>query len=155
MLPCQGKEFSFFFPLLSSSFHFCLRDNVTGLYFTQSMLAWNLRSSYLYLECWDFSIYHQTWIQSFGFNNSSSMFFFPGTILPLLIVSHFHELSIKATSYTKPAATVSGSPADAVPRTTGCVLATLTSQMPSLWPIYSFTSWQMALDVVVLKLETI
>lgn len=47
------------------------------------------------------------------------------------------------------------SPADAVPSTTGCVLATLTSQMPSLWPMYSFTSWHTALDVVVLKLETI
>ena len=46
-------------------------------------------------------------------------------------------------------------PADAVPSTTGCVLATLTSQMPSLWPMYSFTSWHTALDVVVWKLETI
>lgn len=27
--------------------------------------------------------------------------------------------------------------------------------MPSRWPTYSFTSWHAALDVVVLKLETI
>ena len=47
------------------------------------------------------------------------------------------------------------SPADAAPSTTGAVLATLTSQMPSLWPTYSFTSWHTARDVVVLKLETI
>lgn len=53
------------------------------------------------------------------------------------------------------AGVVPDSPADAVPSTTGCVLATLTSQMPSRWPMYSFTSWHTARDVVVLKLETI
>lgn len=46
-------------------------------------------------------------------------------------------------------------PADAVPRTTGCKRVTLTSQIPSLCPMYSFTSWQTALEVVVLKLDTI
>lgn len=46
-------------------------------------------------------------------------------------------------------------PADAVPSTTGCVLVTLRSQMPSLWPTYSLTSWHTALDVVALKLDTI
>lgn len=46
-------------------------------------------------------------------------------------------------------------PADAVPSTTGCVLVTLRSQMPSLWPTYSLTSWHTARDVVALKLDTI
>lgn len=46
-------------------------------------------------------------------------------------------------------------PADAVPSTTGCVLVTLRSQIPSLWPTYSLTSWHTALDVVALKLDTI
>lgn len=48
-----------------------------------------------------------------------------------------------------------GAPAEAVPSTTGCVLLTLRSQMPSRWPTYSLTSWQVALDVVALKLDTI
>lgn len=46
-------------------------------------------------------------------------------------------------------------PAEAVPSTTGCVLVTLRSQIPSLWPTYSLTSWHTALDVVALKLDTI
>lgn len=48
-----------------------------------------------------------------------------------------------------------GGPAEAVPSTTGCVLLTLRSQMPSRCPTYSLTSWQVALDVVALKLDTI
>lgn len=46
-------------------------------------------------------------------------------------------------------------PAEAVPSTTGCVLLTLRSQMPSRCPAYSLTSWHVALDVVALKLDTI
>lgn len=48
-----------------------------------------------------------------------------------------------------------GRPAEAVPSTTGCVLLTLRSQMPSRCPTYSLTSWHVALDVVALKLDTI
>lgn len=47
-------------------------------------------------------------------------------------------------------------PAEAVPRTTGWVRATLRSQIPSLWPTYSLSSWHKARDpVVALKLDTI
>ena len=47
-------------------------------------------------------------------------------------------------------------PAEAVPRTTGCVRVTPRSQMPSLWPTYSFSSWQTAREpAVALKLDTI
>lgn len=50
---------------------------------------------------------------------------------------------------------MSAAPAEAVPSTTGCVLPTLRSQMPSRCPAYSLTSWHVALDVVALKLDTI
>ena len=46
-------------------------------------------------------------------------------------------------------------PAEAVPSTSGPVRLTLRSQMPSRWPAYSFSSWQTAREVVVLKLDTI
>ena len=47
-------------------------------------------------------------------------------------------------------------PAEAVPSTTGWVRVMPRSQMPSLWPTYSFSSWQIAREpVVALKLDTI
>lgn len=137
VLHAKAKPFLFSF-LLSSSFHFCLRDNMTGLYIT-AHAGLEREVLPLQLKCWAFGITTTPGSKSFGF---------------ITLPPHFMSYQSKP-HLNKPAATVSGSPADAVPRTTGWVFATLTSQIPSLWPIYSFTSWQMALDVVVLKLETI